>query len=101
MSDGAAVVLKIVATESPDTQISGFLTNEPGAGAYTLPMLDLIPMDDGRSFMVMPRMRDCWHPAFETVGEFTEFVQQVLEVSHPLPSRSLDSNHRLGPRISA
>ncbi|KAJ7915625.1 hypothetical protein B0H13DRAFT_2324187 [Mycena leptocephala] len=79
MSDGAAVVLKIVATESPDTQISGFLTNEPGAGAYTLPMLDLIPMDDERSFMVMPRMRDCWHPAFETVGEFTEFVQQVLE----------------------
>ncbi|KAJ7860493.1 hypothetical protein B0H13DRAFT_1726579 [Mycena leptocephala] len=79
MSDGAAVVLKIVPTESPDTQISGFLTNEPGAGAYTLPMLDLIPMDDERSFMVMPRMRDCWHPAFETVGEFTEFVQQVLE----------------------
>ncbi|KAJ6569185.1 hypothetical protein B0H19DRAFT_1256845 [Mycena capillaripes] len=79
VSHGAPVVLKIVQTVSSDTEISGFLTNEPGAEAHTLPTLDLVPMDDEWSFMVMPRIRGCAHPPFETVREVTEFVEQVLE----------------------
>ncbi|KAJ7488914.1 kinase-like domain-containing protein [Mycena latifolia] len=89
ISDGAPVVIKIVLTVSPDTDISGFLTREPGAEAYTLPILDLLPFNDERSFMVMPRMRDCDCPAFETVSEVMEFVQQVLEGLVFLHSRNI------------
>ncbi|KAJ7648943.1 hypothetical protein DFH06DRAFT_555792 [Mycena polygramma] len=78
-SDGAPVVLKIVETDSADTNISGFLTNEPGAAAFCVPIIELLELDDEWSFMVMPRMRQCDKPEFETVGEFIEFVQQVLE----------------------
>ncbi|KAJ7447899.1 hypothetical protein B0H11DRAFT_1878510 [Mycena galericulata] len=86
ISDGAQVVLKIVKTVSPDTLISGFLTTEPGAEACSLPILDLLPMDEKPelAFMVMPRMRNCPKPRFETVGEVMEFIQQVLEASRLL-----------------
>ncbi|KAJ7108588.1 hypothetical protein C8R44DRAFT_884648 [Mycena epipterygia] len=82
ISDGAPVVLKIVPTFSPDTRISWFLTNEPGAEKHALPCLELIPMYAEFAFMVMPRMRDCSDPPyFETVREFMEFLEQVLELS--------------------
>ncbi|KAJ7601857.1 kinase-like domain-containing protein [Mycena polygramma] len=79
MSDGAPVVLKTVETGSADTHISGFLTDEPGAAAFCVPIIDLLQFDDEWSFMIMPRMRGCDTPDFETVGEVVEFVQQVLE----------------------
>ncbi|KAF8182124.1 kinase-like domain-containing protein [Mycena galopus ATCC 62051] len=82
ISDGAPVVLKIVTTFSPDTRISWFLTNEPGAEHHAVPCIELIPCpnDEDLAFMVMPRMRECSYlPLFATVREFIEFVQQVLE----------------------
>ncbi|KAJ6480089.1 hypothetical protein DFH09DRAFT_1465716, partial [Mycena vulgaris] len=87
ISDGAQVVLKFVGTVSPDTQISGYLTTEPGAENHCLPILELLQIEDPEhsecSFMVMARMRDCDDdPAFTTVGEIVEFIQQVLEVSN-------------------
>ncbi|KAF7347771.1 Kinase-like protein [Mycena venus] len=63
ISDGTQVVLKIVETPSEETTISTFLINEPGAEKHTIPVLELIPLGD--------------HPG--TVGEVTEFVEQVLE----------------------
>ncbi|KAJ7504969.1 hypothetical protein B0H11DRAFT_1980043 [Mycena galericulata] len=80
MSDGTQVVIKFVEAVSAETAISRFLTEEPGAQEYSLPMLDLLPISDSEfAFMIKPRMRDCIKPEFETVGEFTEFVQRVLE----------------------
>ncbi|KAJ7865291.1 kinase-like domain-containing protein [Mycena olivaceomarginata] len=82
ISDGAPVVLKIVATFSPDTRTSWFLTNEPGAEHHAVPCLELIPfsVSEDLAFMVMPRMRECCDPPwFATVREFVEFAQQVLE----------------------
>ncbi|KAJ7693191.1 hypothetical protein B0H17DRAFT_1132660 [Mycena rosella] len=81
ISDGAQVVLKMVETASPETHISRFLTNEPAAQIYMIPLLDLIPFElhDEFSFMVMPRMRGCHIPAFTTVAEVVEFLHQVLK----------------------
>ncbi|KAJ6558347.1 kinase-like domain-containing protein [Mycena capillaripes] len=81
ISDGAQVILKMVQLFSADTYISCFLTKEPGAQKYTLPILDIIPAPEYNelAFMVMPRMRNCCQPDFATVAEFVDFVQQVLE----------------------
>ncbi|KAJ7723961.1 hypothetical protein DFH07DRAFT_275898 [Mycena maculata] len=59
ISDGAQVVLKLVDTFPPDSRISWFLTNEPGAQDHSLPLLGLIPIGEDLAFMVMPRMRGC------------------------------------------
>ncbi|KAJ7457984.1 kinase-like domain-containing protein [Mycena galericulata] len=83
ISDGAQVVLKFVETVSPDTQISAYLTTEPGAHNHCLPIIELLRIEDlkysGCSLMVLPRMRDCDSPAFATIGEIVEFIEQVLE----------------------
>ncbi|KAJ6560390.1 hypothetical protein B0H19DRAFT_1028047 [Mycena capillaripes] len=81
IADGAQVVLKIVETCSPETDIGRFLTNEAGAPAHILSVLDLleVPEQNEYAFMVLPRMRDCCDPKFETIAEVAEFVRQVLE----------------------
>ncbi|KAJ7348259.1 kinase-like domain-containing protein, partial [Mycena albidolilacea] len=81
MSDGAQVILKVVRTKSTEAATAIRLANEPCAGRYTVPVLELIPLydDPERELLVMPRMRQCSHPWFATVREFTEFVVQVLE----------------------
>ncbi|KAJ7471941.1 kinase-like domain-containing protein, partial [Mycena latifolia] len=82
ISDGVPVVLKIVEITSTEVAITSFLTKEPGAKRHTLQLLEVIPMDDTPEwgFLVMPCMRQCGHvPFFATVGEFTEFLEQVLE----------------------
>ncbi|KAJ7682317.1 kinase-like domain-containing protein [Mycena polygramma] len=91
ISDGAHVLLKWVSTlpSEPETQIARFLTDEPGAHAHVVPMVDLIPAVDGHAFMVMPLMRPCDDPPFATVGEFVEFVEQVLEGLVFLHSRNI------------
>jgi desulfoferrodoxin (superoxide reductase-like protein) len=76
-------VLKKVETESTEVHISKYLTNHPGEGTHAITVLEVIPMPDNvkRAFLVMPRMRVCdYEPYFKTVLEFTEFLQQVLEV---------------------
>ncbi|KAF7345713.1 Kinase-like protein [Mycena venus] len=91
ISDGAQVVLKVVRTESTEATLATRLANEPGADKYTIPVLELLPFDDdpGRLFLVMPRMRQCSHPLFATVREFTEFVLQVLEALVFLHSKNI------------
>ncbi|KAJ6479508.1 kinase-like domain-containing protein [Mycena vitilis] len=81
ISDGAQVVLKVIKTKSSESSIAAFLANEPNAGKYTIPVLELLPLYDAPrwTFLVMPRMRQCSHPWFATVREFTDFVLQVLE----------------------
>jgi hypothetical protein len=75
----------MVKTVSLEVYIYMFLAHNGGADEHVIPVLEVIPMPDDseRAFMVMPRMRVCDQtPFFTTVGEFNEFVQQVLEVSN-------------------
>jgi hypothetical protein len=95
----------MVATFSPDTRTSWFLTNEPGAEHHAVPCLELIPfsVSEDLAFMVMPRMRECCDPPwFATVREFVEFAQQVLEASRIFPAIVQHSRIILyiGPGIS-
>lgn len=88
-SDGVQVVLKIVEMASTEEAIDAFLTNEPGAEQYTLPLLEVIPMyyTPAWGFLALPRMRQCSHPPFfAIVRELTEFVEQVLEVRNVQPA---------------
>ncbi|KAJ7682370.1 hypothetical protein DFH06DRAFT_293234 [Mycena polygramma] len=89
ISDGAQVVLKWVPNLESETQIAQFFADEPGAEAYVVPMVDLIPAVDDSAFMVMPVMRGCCDPEFATVGEFVEFVEQVLKGLVFLPSKNI------------
>lgn len=98
ISDGAQVVLKFVEPISADTEVSRFLTNEPGAPDYCILTLDLLAVDDELSIMVMPRMHDCINPRFETVGEVVEFIRRVLEV-RDVAARCLRAEIMTGPRI--
>ncbi|KAJ6552929.1 kinase-like domain-containing protein [Mycena capillaripes] len=81
ISDGTQVVLKVVRTKSTEVDVTIVLANDPHSIKYTLQVLELLPMHDDPewAFLVMPRMRQCSHPWFATVREFTEFVFQVLE----------------------
>ncbi|KAJ7685848.1 kinase-like domain-containing protein, partial [Mycena rosella] len=82
VSDGAQVVLKVIRTTSTEAEIAAFLRSTPRAEQHTIPFRELLPMydDPERTFLVMPRMRQCsLSPWFATVREFVEFVQQVLE----------------------
>lgn len=40
-----------------------------------------VPDDNDIIILVMPLLRDCMSPAFETVGEVVEFLSQVFDVS--------------------
>ncbi|KAJ6569293.1 hypothetical protein B0H19DRAFT_937864 [Mycena capillaripes] len=90
--DNFPVVLKIVDLTLTEEAIIAFLTEEPGAEKHTLPLLEVIQMCDtpGWAFLVVPRMRQCDdQPLFTTVGEFGEFVEQVLEGLVFLHSRNI------------
>ncbi|KAJ7724501.1 kinase-like domain-containing protein [Mycena metata] len=101
MSDGADVVVKVVPTSSMEVCIAMFLTNCPDAEKHSLPCLDLIPMPDNPhdSFMVFPRMRSCTcFPYINTVQEFIEFLQQMLEGlvflhDNNIAHRAISQNH--------
>ncbi|KAJ6525996.1 kinase-like domain-containing protein [Mycena capillaripes] len=82
----------MVRSDSTEVGISTFLTNEPGLQNHTIRVLEVIPMYDQPewSFLVMPRMRRSSDvPLFDTVREFTEFVQQVLEGLEFLHSKNI------------
>ncbi|KAJ7151706.1 kinase-like domain-containing protein [Mycena filopes] len=72
ISDGAQVVLKMFLYK--DVEVL--------ASTRAIPLLEVFPFPDDaeRSFMVMPCMREATIPPFfETVREFVQFIQQVLE----------------------
>ncbi|KAJ7168803.1 kinase-like domain-containing protein [Mycena filopes] len=82
MSDGAPVVLKMLWGASAEVAICEFLSKQSDPErSRNIPILEVIPMYDipDWCFLVMPRMRPCHAPEFATIGEFTEFMEQVLE----------------------
>ncbi|KAJ7152360.1 kinase-like domain-containing protein [Mycena filopes] len=92
ISDGAQVVLKIVRSGSMEVHISELLARHPDAEKHAIPVLEIIPMaDDAKwAFIVMPRMRVCNRkPNFQTVREFAEFLQQILEALVFLHSQNI------------
>ncbi|KAJ6506265.1 hypothetical protein C8R47DRAFT_1005948, partial [Mycena vitilis] len=78
--DGAQVMLKWVDLWS-ESNIAMFLSAIKDDYNHTIPILDLVllPDDVTRRILVTPRMRDVDDPAFGTVGEVLEFLQQFFE----------------------
>ena len=50
---------------------------------HCVPILEVLrPPDDNQYvILVMPFLRECLDPPFETVGEVVEFLRQIFEVS--------------------
>ena len=64
--------MKMAERASMEASIAAFLTKEPGAEKYRLPLLEVIPMHDRPEygFLVMPRMHQCDNtPFFAVVRE--------------------------------
>lgn len=52
---------------------------------HTVPILDVLPVPDDPTIvlLVMPLMRACNNPRWDTVGEVVSFIQQIFEVRSP------------------
>jgi serine/threonine protein kinase len=69
-----------------EVDITTFLSSKDLANApenHCVPILEVLkPQDDQRHvILVMPLLRACLNPPFETVGEVVEFLRQIFEVS--------------------
>lgn len=64
---------------------SGKLSGEHNRENHTVPVLEVLEVDESLCIIVTPLMRACDDPWFENMGEAVDFLGQVLEVcSHPL-----------------
>lgn len=65
-----------IATLFSSKELSNVLDN------HCVPILEVLrpPDDDQYVILVMPFLRECMNPAFETVGEVVEFLRQIFEV---------------------
>jgi len=88
-SDGFPVHLHLVSEKkSPEAAdillylTSGNPSDEHNRGNHTIPVLEVLEVDDGRGLciVVTPLMRACDDPWFENMGEAVDFLGQVLEV---------------------
>jgi len=61
---------------------SGKFSGEHNRGNHTVPVFEVLEVEDGRSLCVIvtPLMRACDDPWFEKMGEAVDFLGQVLEV---------------------
>jgi hypothetical protein len=61
---------------------SGKLGGEHDGGNHTIPVLEVLEVDDNWDLCVLvtPLMRACDDPWFENMGEAADFIGQVLEV---------------------
>ena len=69
-----------------EIDITTFLSSKELANApenHCVPILEVLkPRDDQRHvILVMPLLRACLNPPFETVGEVVEFLRQIFEVN--------------------
>lgn len=91
VSDGAFITLKPVRqSESPyEVDILSWLTSEPlraDPRNHSVPLHEVlkVPDDEDVLILVMPQLRFCNKPPFDTVGEAVEFFRQIFEVRHAL-----------------
>ena len=88
ISDDSLVALKLVDSErNPhEVQISQYLSSEPlrsDPRNHSVPILDVlsVPNEPKLTIMVLPLLRACNDPSWQTVGEVLSFIHQILEVS--------------------
>ncbi|KAJ6507307.1 kinase-like domain-containing protein [Mycena vitilis] len=84
MSDNSKVMLKKVKkTDHPyEEAISTLLSSlGPSPANHCVPILRVLhpPEDDGMIMLVMPLLRRCDSPRFDTIGEAVEFFRQIFE----------------------
>ncbi|KAK7689873.1 hypothetical protein QCA50_006512 [Cerrena zonata] len=108
-ADGATVYVKKVKTGDEESHIARMLSSDElrsDPSNHCVPILDYFQDDNDPSisYMVMPFLRPTDEPAFETVGNVIEFVDQILEglvfmhhhrVAHrdcALPNIMMDAN---------
>ncbi|PIL36001.1 hypothetical protein GSI_01661 [Ganoderma sinense ZZ0214-1] len=84
--DSAHVVLKLVDSErNPhEVEISQYLSSEPlrsDPRNHSVPIFDVFAVPDEPNFtiMVLPLLRACNDPSWQTVGEILSFIQQIFE----------------------
>lgn len=77
---------------------SSKLSGEQNRGNHTIPVLEVLEVDDSRDLCVIvtPLMRACDDPWFENMGEAVDFLGQVLEVGY-FRSPELTGTHRFSP----
>lgn len=87
ISDGTLVSLKKVsATVHPhEVDIGRFLCSEEVASHpenHCVPLWDVLedPSEDKVLILVMPLLRSCNDPEFETIGEVVDFIRQLITV---------------------
>jgi hypothetical protein len=83
-ANGAFVVIQLVTDQREVDIISLLSSNELRSDPrnHCVPILDIIPVpeDPDTTLIVKPLTQDFWRPPLETVDEFVEFLDQVLEV---------------------
>lgn len=86
-SDGSYVMLKSVnpSTHPYEAEIGTFYSTEPLASDpknHCIPIYDVLklPDEDDTILLVMPLMRQCANPPFQTFGEAVDFFGQLFEV---------------------
>ncbi|KAL1661238.1 hypothetical protein GGF50DRAFT_129666 [Schizophyllum commune] len=89
LSDGVSVMLKRVdRRQHPDeVEITALLSSPPLSSDprnHCIPLFDVLEVPDNASMriMVLPLLRRCADPRFDTVGEVVDCLQQVLEFLH-------------------
>ncbi len=63
---------------------------------HTVPLLEQL-LEDDQKILVMPFLRQCDDPAWDTVGEIMSFLKQVFEVRSLMPP----PEPQCGPLISS
>ncbi|KAL1713751.1 hypothetical protein EV715DRAFT_295796 [Schizophyllum commune] len=86
LSDGVSVMLKRVdRRQHPDeVEITALLSSPPLSSDprnHCIPLFDVLEVPDNASMriMVLPLLRRCADPRFDTVGEVVDCLQQILE----------------------
>ena len=86
VSDGATVVLKPVVPGGTELHITKYLSSVKDADNHAVPLLDDFPdeKDETKHYIVTPLLRDFDQPAFHSVDEIIEFIDQTLKVRESL-----------------
>ena len=85
MSDQSLVMLKQVKKHmNPyEVELTQYVTSVSDPRNHCVPLLDVLPVPDDpdTTILVMPLLRECDSPAWDTLGEAISFLRQVFEVS--------------------
>ncbi|KAI0769062.1 hypothetical protein BD413DRAFT_629036 [Trametes elegans] len=100
-SDASLVMLKKVfnCTHPQEISLTQYLASEEmrdDPRNHTVPVWDVfaVPDEPGLTILVMPLLRSCDDPPFQTVGEVVAFLTQVFEVRIP---RLLTTEYHVRP----